>query len=200
MAELADAYASRYNTAVTRPFPPFPRDMPRRYYDAGLGYFETFDGFGAENENLSVEDKFTLQVEGHAFAGIADLILRDKTDGAITVIDHKSKSMSSMKKDMVAYRKQLYVYAAHVKEAYGEYPALLRFNIFRDGIFIDEPFDRQVLEDTNRWIADTIDLILLEDEWRVSSSSYFCQFICGVRHHCPVGEEIIYGNMRKASK
>jgi len=45
-------------------------------------------------------------------------------------------------------------------------------------------------------IADTIDLILLEDDWLVSSSLYFCQYVCGVRHHCPVGEDIIFGTKR----
>jgi len=196
-ADLVGEYKERYNLAVTRPFPPFPRDMPQKYYDAGLNYFASFAGFGAENEILSAEEKFQLRIGAHHFAGIADLILRNRDTGAITIIDHKSKSMASMKKDMGTFRKQLYTYVAHVKEKYGEYPALLRFNMFRDGVFIDEPFSKQAYDETMRWIADTIDLILLEDEWLVSSSPYFCQFVCGVRHSCPVGEEIIFGATRK---
>lgn len=196
-AEMAGEYKERYSLGVTQPFPPFPKGMPQRYYDAGLRYFESFEGFGDNCEILSVEDKFMLQFGLQNFVGIADLILRDKGGGGITVIDHKSKSMTSMKKDLDTYRKQLYVYAAHVKEKYGEYPEMIRFNMFRDGVFIDESFSKEAFDDTMRWIEDTIDLILLEDEWKVSSSSYFCQYVCGVRNDCPIGEEIIFGKTRK---
>ena len=195
-ADLANAYKERYNVAVTQPFPPFPRDMPQKYYDAGLNYFASFAGFGDKNEIMSAEEKFQLRIGAHLFAGIADLILRNRDTGAITIIDHKSKSMASMKKDMGTFRKQLYTYAAHVKDKYGEFPAMLRFNMFRDDVFLDEPFSAQAYDDTMQWIADTIDLILLEDDWLVSSSPYFCQYVCGVRHHCPVGEDIIFGTKR----
>ena len=53
-------------------------------------------------EILSVEERFELDIRGNPFVGIADLVLRDKRDGGIIVIDHKSKSMQSMKKELFA--------------------------------------------------------------------------------------------------
>ena len=96
--ELADTYEAEYDEAVKHYFPPFPKGMAGQYYDEGLKYFQSFDGFGDDMEILSVEDKFELDIRGNRFVGIADLVLRDKNMGGITVIDHKSKSMNSMKK------------------------------------------------------------------------------------------------------
>ena len=189
--ELADAYEAEYDEAVKHYFPPFPKGMAGQYYDEGLQYFQSFDGFGDDKEILSVEDKFELDIRGNRFVGIADLVLRDRNTGDITVIDHKSKSMNSMKKSQYENTRQLYTYAAYVKERFGEFPTLLRFNMFRYGENIDEPFAMERYEETMDWIERTIAQIKAEKEWKVSSSGYFCRFICSTRLHCPVGEEIM---------
>lgn len=189
--ELADAYEAEYDEAVKHYFPPFPKGMAGQYYDEGLQYFQSFDGFGDDKEILSVEDKFELDIRGNRFVGIADLVLQDKKTGDIIVIDHKSKSMNSMKKAQYENTRQLYTYAAYVKERFGEFPTLLRFNMFRYGENIDEPFAMERYEETMDWIERTIAEIKSEKEWKVSSSGYFCRFICSTRLHCPVGEEIM---------
>ena len=189
--ELADAYEAEYDEAVKHYFPPFPKGMAGQYYDEGLQYFRSFDGFGGDKEILSVEDKFELDIRGNRFVGIADLVLQDKKTGDIIVIDHKSKSMNSMKKVQYENTRQLYTYAAYVKERFGEFPTLLQFNMFRYGVNINEPFAMERYEETMDWIERTIAQIKAEREWRVSSSGYFCRFICSTRLHCPVGEEIM---------
>ena len=189
--ELADMYESEYDEAVKHYFPPFPRGLAGKYYDEGLRYFRSFDGFGDDKEILSVEDKFELDIRGNRFVGIADLVLRDRNTGDITVIDHKSKSMNSLKKAQYENTRQLYTYAAYVMERFGEFPTLLQFNMFRYGVNIDEPFSMERYEETMDWIEHTIAQIKAEKEWKVSSSGYFCRFICSTRLHCPVGEEIM---------
>ena len=189
--ELADAYEAEYDEAVKHYFPPFPKGMAGQYYDEGLQYFQSFDGFGDDKKILSVEDKFELDIRGNRFVGIADLVLQDKKTGDIIVIDHKSKSMNSMKKAQYENTRQLYTYAAYVKERFGEFPTLLQFNMFRYGVNINEPFAMERYEETMDWIERTIAQIKAEKEWKVSSSGYFCRFICSTRLHCPVGEEIM---------
>jgi len=189
--ELADAYEAEYDEAVKHYFPPFPKGMTGQYYDEGLQYFRSFDGFGGDKEILSVEDKLELDIRGNRFVGIADLVLQDKKTGDIIVIDHKSKSMNSMKKAQYENTRQLYTYAAYVKERFGEFPTLLQFNMFRYGVNINEPFAMERYEETMDWIERTIAQIKAEKEWKVSSSGYFCRFICSTRLHCPVGEEIM---------
>ena len=189
--ELADAYEAEYDEAVKHYFPPFPKGMAGQYYDEGLQYFRSFDGFGSDKEILSVEDKFELDIRGNRFVGIADLVLQDKKTGDIIVIDHKSKSMNSMKKAQYENTRQLYTYAAYVKERFGAFPTLLRFNMFRYGVNIDEPFSRDRYAETMDWIERTIAEIKAEKEWKVSSSGYFCRFICSTRLYCPIAGEIM---------
>ena len=189
--ELADAYEAEYDEAVKHYFPPFPKGLAGRYYDEGLQYFRSFDGFGDDMEILSVEDKFELDIRDNRFVGIADLVLRDRNSGGITVIDHKSKSMNSMKKAQYENTRQLYTYAAYVKERFGAFPTLLRFNMFRYGVNIDEPFSRDRYAETMDWIERTIAEIKAEKEWKVSSSGYFCRFICSTRLYCPIAGEIM---------
>ncbi len=195
--ELADVYTAEYDQAVKHYFSPFPRGLAGKYYDEGLAYFDGFDGFG-DQEILSVEDKFEIDIRGNRFVGIADLILRDRNTGAISVIDHKSKSMNSLKKALFENTRQLYTYAAYVKERFGVFPDLLRFNMFRYGVFIDEPFSMERYNETMDWIERTIEGIRAEKDWQVSSSGYFCKFICSVRDHCPIGNEIIHSGNRRA--
>lgn len=189
--ELADAYEAEYDEAVKHYFPPFPKGLAARYYDEGLQYFRSFDGFGDGMEILSVEDKFELYIRSNRFVGIADLVLRDRNSGGITVIDHKSKSMNSMQKAQYENTRQLYTYAAYVKERFGAFPTLLRFNMFRYGVNIDEPFSMERYIETMDWIERTIAEIRAEKEWKVSSSSYFCRFICSTRLYCPIAGEIM---------
>lgn len=189
---LAEKYEDDYDQAVSHSFPPFPRGMAQKYYDAGLEYFQSFDGFGDSFEILSVEKKFQIDIGGYPFVGIADLILLDKETGEIVVIDHKSKSMASMKKEITTYRRQLYTYAAHVKETYGVYPSKLIFNMFKEGTTIEEVFSMDFFNDTMQWIISSIENILFETEWRVCTSSYFCRYVCSVLDYCPAREAVLY--------
>lgn len=196
---LAEEYQNRYEEEVTAPFPPFPKGMPQKYYDQGLAYFESFSGFGDRYEILTVEERFEIDVDGYTLVGLADLTLRDKATSGIVVIDHKSKSHSSMKKDLDTYRKQLYTYAMFVKQKYGVYPEKLVFNMFREQTFIEEAFNAEILEQTRKWIVDTIHEIEQCSDWIVSSSSFFCRFVCSVFDSCPARDAILYGgeNNRK---
>lgn len=194
---LAEEYKNNYDDAVTRPWPPFPKGMPQKYYEQGLQYFENFSGFGDNFEILSVEEKFELDIGGYPFVGIADLVLRDKTTGEITVIDHKSKSSSTMAKDLPTYRKQLYIYAAYVKQRWGVWPKYLKFNLFRENEWVTEEFDEATYNQVIQWVIDTIEAILSETEWKVSPNSYFCRFVCGCSGSCPARDVIMYPPPKK---
>ena len=77
---MAEEYKRRFDNEVLSPFPPFPRGMAQKYYEAGLTYFENFAGFG-NYEIISAEERFELDIGGHLFVGVADLVLRNKDTG-----------------------------------------------------------------------------------------------------------------------
>lgn len=202
---LAEAYEEGYQEAVVHRPPPFPKGLADKYYDAGLAYFESFNGFGDEWEiavidgKPAVECRFEISIGGYPFVGVADLILRHKETGEYMVIDHKSKSKNSMDKEIATYRRQLYVYAAFVKEKLGVYPTKLCFNMFKEGYMIEEPFSKAAFDEAMEWVVDTIESIFLESEWLVSESSYFCRYICSVLNYCPAKNAILYQSGKKGS-
>ena len=188
---LAEEYEAHYDDEVTHSFPPFPAGMGQKYFDAGLAYFESFDGFGDEWEVVSSEERFELDIGGYPFVGVVDLVLRNKNTGSLWVIDHKSKSEASMKKELSVFRRQLYTYAMFVKQKFGKYPEKLSFNMFKEGTWIHEDFDVDECNKTVEWIVDTIESILFEADWLVSPSSFFCRFICGCFDMCPAREAVL---------
>lgn len=197
---LAAEYEDRYDDAVIHPFPPFPRGMGAKYYDAGLAYFESFEGFG-DVEILDVEQRFEFQVEGgrrpYTFVGVVDLVVKDKATGAIDIIDHKSKSAAQMKKDFPLYRKQLYTYARFVYDTYGVWPRRIGFNLFKEGgQMVWENFTMAGYEETMRWIIDSIEAILDEKEWKVTVSPFFCRFLCSCLDECPAKDAVLYSKKK----
>lgn len=190
---LAEAYRDGYEDAVTMPPPAFPKGFGEKAYNAGLAYFESFNGFGDEWEVLSAEKKFTLQIDGYTVSGIADLVLRHRETGELWVIDHKTKSSSSLKRELDVYRKQLYLYAMWCKEAFGTYPARISFNLLKENKWVHEDFSLDALEETKRWFVDTIHEIeacdIFED-WKTciheedEKAGYFCSMICGCSPSC----------------
>ena len=183
--ELPDLFCAGFDNEVLSPFPPFPKGLGQRYYDAGKQYFQSFDGFGDGYEICGVEERFELEIMGHLFVGVVDLVLRNKETGSYMVIDHKSSSRTNMEKDIQHKQRQLYIYAAYVHEKYGAFPELLRFNLFREQSVIDIPFCQADHDETLNWIDSTIFDIMTASEWPCRKSSYFCQFLCGVNAHCP---------------
>lgn len=182
--ELANAFADGFDQNIPCLFPPHPRGLGQKYFDAGIRYFESFDGFGDQYEIVAIEERFEIRIREYAFTGIADLVLRERESGALAVFDHKTASLATMRKGLLGKKRQLYIYAAYVREKYGAYPSLLRFNMLRKAAFIDEPFDATRMVETEDWIERTIKAILTETDWRSKQPDYFCQHICGVREQC----------------
>lgn len=193
---LAEAYDSEYTDAVTHFPPPYPKGMAEKYYQAGLDYFNSFSGFGDDEEILSVEDPFHIEVEGNRLTGLADLVLKNKKTGGITVIDHKTKSATSMKKEHETFRYQLYIYAMFVHEKWGVWPEKLVFNGVRDTYWIEEPFDESMVEKTRQWILSVIERIRSEEEFPCRFDRYYCFHLCGVSFQCPKYREERFGEGR----
>ena len=193
---LAEEFERRYDEEVKHPFPPFPRGMSAKYYEAARDYFDSFTGFG-NVEILDVEQRFVFTVEGgrkpYPFVGVVDLVVRDQITGEIWIIDHKSKSSAQMKKDFSHYRRQLYTYARFVYDKYGTWPSRIGFNLFRaGGEMVWEDFSMAGYEETMRWIVGKIEAILDEREWKIGISSFFCRYLCSALDLCPAKDTILY--------
>lgn len=199
--ELSEIYEEDYQDQVNLEFPPNRYvDLNEKYYEAGRTYWDFYEGLSEQYEVIGVELKAQMKINGRPFVGYIDLVLRDKQDGKLLVYDHKSKSKFTSKKELAEYARQLYLYAEYVKQAFGEYPKALVFNMFRAGEIVQIDFDQADCEEAKKWFSDTIDAIYadsafedkIERSYRESHKSlesfsrndFFCNELCGVREHC----------------
>ena len=187
--QLSGEFKRRYPEEVIHSFPPWPKGYAEKAFQQGVDYFDQFTGFGEQYEVVSSEEFFSIHIGKYPFVGILDLVLKDKDTESLIVIDHKTKSESSMMKEIETYRKQLYIYAAHVKNRYGCFPESIQFNMIKSIEPIIEVFNAEKYNETLLWAEDTIDIIMMEEEWKANPNAYYCRYICPVFQHCDIGME-----------
>lgn len=174
--ELADAFISRYPFCVTSPFP--FRIMEESYYQKTLEYFETFD-IDEQYEIIGVEKEVMCEIEGIKFIGYIDLLLKDKTDNGIIIVDHKSKS-SFKKGEREEYLKQLYLYSSAIFQEYNLFPKELWFNLFRSQQIIKTTFHEGDYTAAIDWFKAGVEHILATDSWDCGIDSWYCGKLCGM--------------------
>jgi len=197
---LAEKFHDGFEANVTMAPPKFPKNLWQNSFDQCLAYFEQFNGFGDEWEVISVEDKFVIKLDKYDISGIADLVLRNRETGAIRIIDHKTKSTSSMQKELNLYRKQLYLYSHWCYERFGQWPQDVCFNMIKTRDMIVEPFSLEEHDKAMQWFLDTINRIIAADvfeDWGCNVNKFFCQNICDVCVDCDEWQRIRQEDLEK---
>lgn len=164
-------------------------------YEACLHYFATSDFSWINNyEILGVELEQHFAIDGYNFVGYIDLLLRDKSDSKIVILDHKSaaypmKQDGTIKKNQLSsfesYKKQMYLYCNSVYQRYKEFPKEIIWNHFKEGgKFVKIPFDQNEYDKTIRWFIDTIKTIECEEAFEPSQDFFYCANLCNFRNSC----------------
>lgn len=193
--QMPDEYAAIYADYVVTPPPPYMVAYKSKAYDKGLDYFKTFVGFPGL-DIVSAEEHFEMDFplsDGttRPLAGTIDLVARDHETGRLVILDHKSKSMKEFKKHRDEMYRQQYLYSAWVEHKYGELPSRLMFNLFKESVLDETPFDEEEYRRTLKWAEDR----MLEMEERdlftwldlKPEPDFFCNEVCSVRKYCPNG-------------
>lgn len=199
--ELSEAYEQSYHDIVQHAFPPNKYvDLSKSYFDAGLDYFDNFQGLPAQYEVIGVEQEVHLEFGGYQFIGYIDLILRDKEDNGIVIVDHKSKAKFESAPEKEHYLLQLYLYSQYIFERFHEYPKRLIFNMFRAGKLEDAVFEPKDFDAAVQWFISTINSIYADKKYidkiaieyakkgkslsSFKKGDFFCNHLCSVREHC----------------
>ena len=138
-------------------------------------------------------------LDRYKFTGFIDLLLRNKDTGNIILVDHKSKNGFKSKKELAQYARQLYLYAKHVKEHYGQPPSLLVFNLIRKNTAVQIPYNDKDAQAAIDWAVSTIDNIYAAASFptklelnakrkglieQYDKADYFCMNVCDHRDKC----------------
>lgn len=158
-------------------------------------YFASLDiDWLKDYEILGVELETNFKLDNYDFIGFIDLLLRDKRDGKIIVIDHKSSeypftSNGKVKKNSQnsfdLYKKQMYLYCHAINQIYGEYPKEITWNHFKDGgKFATIPFVKDEYDETIKWFRNTLKTIEKEKDYEPSEDFFYCNNLCNFRNSC----------------
>lgn len=177
--ELESKYRQEIVNAVTEPFP--SENMAISYYTGGLEYFKEFRDPFQGRKVLEVEEKFKGTIYGQRFTGVIDLVVQDE---GIIIIDHKSKKNFSTSKEHLKYLRQLYLYAEHIKQKFGEYPKQMMFNMFRSNQLVVAEFDPEEAKRVEEWATKTIQSVRADDKMEALPNWFFCNRLCGISAYC----------------
>lgn len=181
--DLAFLYEWEYEDSIPEEFPPNAfADLSSLYYNQGLDFFKQFNGFD-DYEIVGSEIKFEIEIGNSKFVGIIDLLLKDKS-GDYIIVDYKSKGKFKSKKEKAEYARQLYIYAAYVKEQYGVYPKQMYFCLIRARDMISIKFNESDFNEAMQWVINTEEEI--ENTWAYDKrpDDFFCYYLCEFRDEC----------------
>jgi hypothetical protein len=199
-----------YDEYVTEKFPYNKyKDLSISYREQANSFFENIEEnevvAGIESEKyeiLGVEHSFTFPIKDDKSdrvwdcRGFIDLVLRDKEDGKIIIVDHKSKSIKTNKKgepnkkDIEDAYRQMSMYAIPIKELYGEYPKEIWINAFKIQTVFKREFLEEYAEEALSWALEIIHEIENDKEFFKTPDSFFCTQLCSCRETC--GRFIIF--------
>lgn len=185
-------YIDNFNQYVIQKTKP---SVMKNTFEACADYFASIDlDWIKDYEILGVELETKFKINNFDFVGYIDLLLRDKRDNKIVIIDHKSapyplrldgKVKKNSQASFQAYKKQMYLYSYAVKEIYGEYPKEIRWNHFKaGGKFVTIPFQKKEYNKAIKWFTDTIHNIEKENEFNPTLNYFYCNNLCNFRHCC----------------
>ncbi|MBP5462717.1 MAG: PD-(D/E)XK nuclease family protein [Lachnospiraceae bacterium] len=164
----------------------------RKYIEAGIEYLRGFNPLPFKM--IDVEKEVRFEIGGRPFVGFIDYI--GEKDGELYIVDNKSRDLkprsgkakqTAKDKELDEMLKQLYVYAAAVKQEYGRFPKYLCFNCFKTNTFIEEEFNENKFTETIEWITKSIEDIVdsADNEDFYPNVEFFgCYYICGVSDDC----------------
>lgn len=165
------------------------RKIYNNYFRQGFDYLDRLSF--PEREIVGVEDKVEFTFAGKPWTGFIDLESMD--DGKLIVTDHKSRALKPRSKrskptkadaELDSYLKQLYVYAAAIRQKYDRFPDILEFNCFRPQVMIQEPFDLNRFQQVEEWARMEIETITRNDSWMPNPDYWRCNFLCDVCRDC----------------
>ncbi len=191
LSELPVQWIERFPQEVTAEFPHFlaSKGYKEKLFASVLTYLETFDGFEGY-EVIGAEKKFVSMIAGERFEGIIDLILRDKSSGGIMIVDFKSCSISSFRKNRKHMYRQLLLYSKYCNDQFGCPPERLRFELVKENTYDECQYDPEEYVAARIWAETLIEEIKNKDitDWFETKPEYFrCVNLCSCRNDCIFG-------------
>lgn len=189
--ELADYFEEHFDEEIPTVVYNKGSDTREKYKRLGKEYFENIDLDLNKYEVLGIEKKCDFEIEGFQFTGYIDLLLKDKSDGSLILVDHKSSEypygkrgslLKSEKEKFESYKKQLYLYSAQVYKDYCAFPKKIGWNYFKNRKWLFLDFNKTEYDEAIKWALGTIGEINQTEFFPPSPDFYYCHNLCRFRN------------------
>ena len=189
--ELADYFEEHFDENISTEVYNKYSSTIEKYKKLGKEYFENIDLDLVSYEILGIEKKCDFEIEGYKFTGFIDLLLKDKKNGNIILIDHKSSEypigkrgniLKSEREKFEQYKKQLYLYSLQVQKEYGVLPNKIGWNFFKNKQWLILDFNKKELDEAIKWALGTIGEINQTEFFPPKPDYYYCHNLCRFRN------------------
>lgn len=197
--EALQYYTDNFNNNV---FYKTKKSTMNKTFEICADYFANVDfGWLNDYEILGVELEVKFKIKDYDFVGYIDLLLRDKRDNKIVIVDHKSsaypfnlngKVSCKAKETFPKYKMQMYLYSCAVMEKYGEFPKEITWNHFKEGKFTTIPFKKDEYDTAVKWFVNTIHTIEQETDYDARLNYFYCTNLCNFRNSCEYAKTAIW--------
>lgn len=169
-------------------------------YETCMDYLSVIDGIEKEKyQILGVELELPFKIGNYKFIGYADLVVKNKENEKILLIDHK-QAPHFLKKDgtplksqitqFTAYKHQMYLYCKGLKECFDIQVDHLIWHHFKDqGKLTILPFAKEDYEGTLKWAVTCIQNIQKDRRFKHHPSFLLCSSLCDYRNDCEYQNE-----------
>lgn len=159
------------------------------YFKRGVEYLKNLQPM--KFEMVAVEERVDFDLGGHPFTGRIDFLGME--NGEYVVVDNKSRDLKQRSgrkeptvkdKELDSMLKQLYIYSKGVEEKFGKLPVKLCFNCFKNGVFIEEPFDEGAYHKAIDWATNKMKEIADTEEFYPNGDFFTCRYLCDYSKEC----------------
>lgn len=151
-------------------------------------------------EIIGVEMELHFKIGKYDFVGYADLVLRNRENGEVLLIDHKQEThfmkkdgvtpLANHREDFEAYKKQMYIYCKGLKDQFGIQVDKIVWNHFKEiNSTTVIPYRQEEFDETIQWVLDTISKIKKDKTFENKESFLMCTQLCDYRNDCEYREE-----------
>ncbi len=194
--DLAEYYKNNYYNFVTEPFPPFG-NINELYYQDGLKFFEDFKFDKTKYNIIQIEKETNTRYFGNRFVIKPDIILQNKSNKNIILLDYKTSKLKGTKQDdkkLQDYKKQMEIYVHFLWQQDGIEINKIFLWFIRNNKFVELDVNPMKIVDSLDWLESGINNIKNETEWlpnNTKANKFFCEQLCGMRLNCEHKNNIV---------
>lgn len=195
--ELSQFFKDNYYLKVTTPPPAFSTGIVESYLADAIEFFDNFQLDTDKYDIINVEGRIDGEIEGVLFTGRPDLVLKDKENKDVMLVDYKTAKPFYVTKagveqvdhvKMDNYLRQMYIYTYLLKNNEPAFADINKIVLWFTRSNRKYTFDWNEKEEQKaiEWVKKTAQSIWKEESFRADlTNEYFCNNLCDVRMHCP---------------